>query len=281
MRYGYLGPIGTFSEEVASKYYRKDSIGVPFRTNREVVEAVADGEVNEGIVPLENTLEGTVNQVIDAIIERETLKVKQEIIFPIKQSLIGLVSYRIDMIEKVLSHPHALAQCQKWLAKNLPYAAIIETSSTAKAVEIIAKERKSFNVAIGNSRIAGEYDLICVIADSIQDNPDNKTRFVVVSNNGNTDDEPIIKSAKTSIAFSVKRGNEAGSLVDILMPLKKFGINMTKVESRPQKNKIGNYIFMVDFEGDYRALAIFEALKEVRKLSTMFRILGSYPTKEY
>ncbi len=279
MDYACLGPKGTFSEEVARRYYadQTEEGGLLFPSNFEVVKAVASGKAVTGIVPLENSTEGTVNQVIDAILESLSLHIIDEMVAPIYHHLIGFKSERphsLEGIGRVISHPQALAQCHKWLQKYLPWVTLEETSSTARAAEIVWQKKERYVAAIGNRSLVKLYGLD-ILADSIHDSKNNVTRFVVLSL---SDCSRQKRMYKTSVAFSTPR-NKAGSLVDVLTILKEHNINMTRIESRPAKKTLGDYIFFVDFVGHQEDVVVSRALYQMEQQSKFFRILGSYPTR--
>ena len=273
MFYGYLGPAGTFTEEAALRFYQAlDYNGVPYNSNREVIKAVHNGMVDQGVVALENTIEGTVNESIDNILRYQNLWIVGETQLCIDHHLIGIEGGSIEKIERVISHPQAISQCQLWLSKNMAYAAIEETSSTVVAVQKMVSKADIGIAAIASRRASTLYGGH-ILAESIQSKADNITRFVVVSG---TPAPMNGKIYKTSIAFSTMR-DKPGSLVDSLVVLKDYGINLTKIESRPSKKVLGDYLFLADFLGHYRDPHIAEAIEKLRARATMFRFIGSYP----
>jgi prephenate dehydratase len=280
IRYGYLGPTGTFTEVTGRRVYsdRSRYEGVPFQTNRRVLEAVASGEVEAAIVPIENSMEGAVNEVVDGLIQLENLWITGETTQLIEHHLIGLEGAELSRITTVRSHPQALAQCRLWLNANLPDASVEQVASTAAAVGRLGEEGRGPEVAAIGSRHTLELNGgVKILAEGIHDSRANTTRFITVARE---ECEPGGKPCKTSIVISTA-ANLAGSLVDALNVLKAFRINMTKIESRPAKTSIGDYLFLIDFMGHHREASVVQALRLLRdEWVTSFRLLGSYPRLE-
>jgi len=267
LKIAYLGPETTFTHAAALKHFgsapeykAKDSIKEVFRT-------VEKGEAEFGVVPIENTLEGSVTRTYDLFLY-SNLKIVAEIAHEINHNLIS--NHRLRDIKKLYTHPMALAQCKNWVAKNLPKAEIMEVSSTAKGVESANLYINS--AGIGTKLAAKKYGLQ-VIAENIQDQAGNFTRFLVI---GKTSPKKAEK-CKTSIVFSVK--HESGALFNALEALKLNKINMTKIESRPTKNKNWEYVFFVDFEGHEEDANVQKAFNDMEKSVSFIKILGSYPQK--
>ncbi|MFC1483316.1 prephenate dehydratase [Candidatus Margulisiibacteriota bacterium] len=277
---GYLGPKGTYTEEAAQLYVKQYGGTLkPYPSIREIMDAVNNKEIIEGVVPIENAIEGSVGTTLDILAEKNTkLMIKQEIDIHIKHNLLAPSGTKLDTITDVISHPQAIAQCQKYLHKHLPKAKHHAANSTAEAAATISGSRWTTSdtvhfAAIASEMAAKNYHLE-IIAKNISDYPDNITRFIVVSKK----DHALTHQDKTSLIFDLKK-NEAGALFKILEVFAKDKINLTKIESRPSKTKIGNYIFFVDLEGHRTEKLIKKVLDNVKKKSSFFKLLGSYPKR--
>ena len=268
----YLGPPGTFTEEALDKFIKDlnqvRKISLP--TVADVIRSVDRGEVDEGLVPMENSIEGSVNITQDILTFESEAKIIGEVTIPVKHSLIGKKKIKLDNIKKVISHPHATAQCRKFLSTNLKGAEVIAANSTAEAVKILKKENEDI-AAIGTKTAAKIYDLEIIESD-IEDNKDNKTRFVFIGNSI----QPKTGNDKTSIVCFLKE-DRPGSLYNILKEFAYRNINLTRLESRPAKKDLGDYVFMIDLEGHLHDENIFEAIEVLRKSVYLVKILGSYP----
>jgi prephenate dehydratase len=279
----YLGPEGTFTEEALIKYLSKvvqinDCEGmeiagiskIAYPTITEVIRSVDRGEVDHGVIPIENSIEGSVNLTQDVLTFESEAKIIAEIATPIKHHLIGLSKSGLKNIKKVISHPHATAQCRVYLNTNFPDAEIIAANSTAEAVKKL-KETTGECAAIGTKISAGIYGLEILVSD-IEDNKENKTRFIVIGNH-------IAKKTgtdKTSIVCFLKK-DKPGSLFNILKEFAEREINLTRLESRPAKKDLGDYVFMIDMEGHVHDREIYEALESLRNKVYLVKLLGSYP----
>jgi len=268
----YLGPSGTFTEEALDKFIKDLSQvrKISFPTVADVIRSVDRGEADEGLVPMENSIEGSVNITQDILTFESEAKIIGEVIIPVKHSLIGKKKIKLDNIKKVISHPHATAQCRKYLSTNLKGAEVIAANSTAEAVKILKKENDDI-AAIGTKTAAKIYDLE-IIENDIEDNKDNKTRFVFIGNSI----QPKTGNDKTSIVCFLKE-DRPGSLYNILKEFACRNINLTRLESRPAKKDLGDYVFMIDLEGHLHDENIFEAIEVLRKSVYLVKILGSYP----
>ncbi len=268
----YLGPPGTFTEEALDKFIKDLSQvrKISFPTVADVIRSVDRGEADEGLVPMENSIEGSVNITQDILTFESEAKIIGEVIIPVKHSLIGKRKIKLDNIKKVISHPHATAQCRKYLSTNLKGAEVIAANSTAEAVKILKKENDDI-AAIGTKTAAKIYDLE-IIENDIEDNKDNKTRFVFIGNSI----QPKTGNDKTSIVCFLKE-DRPGSLYNILKEFACRNINLTRLESRPAKKDLGDYVFMIDLDGHLHDENIFEAIEVLRKGVYLVKILGSYP----
>ncbi len=271
----YLGPPGTFTEEALDKYIElgklADSVEkIPYANMGEVIKSVDRGETEEGIVPIENSLEGSVNVTLDYLTFESEAKIIREITIPIKHSLISTEKISPAGIKKIISHPHATAQCKNYINTYLKHAEIIAANSTAEAIKILKKEENGI-AAIGTRTAAGIYGLK-IIQNDIEDNKDNKTRFVFIGNNI----QPKTGSDKTSIVCFLKQ-DRPGSLFNILKEFAERDINLTRLESRPAKKDLGDYVFSIDLDGHLHDREVYDAIDVLRKTVYLVKILGSYP----
>ena len=269
-RLGYLGPAGSNTEMAASKHDGR-ALLLPFATNRAVADAVGAGNVDAGVVPIENSLQGSVTDTVDMLIHDSPLLIRHEIVLPIEHLLLVRAGTRIEDVEVVFSHPQALAQCRAFLAERLPGAELVASLSTSASVEDMKGSDRTA-AAIATSRAADLYGAE-IAAKDIQDNPKNTTRFVVLA----IGDHPPTGADKTSICFNFNE-NVPGQLFSVLEVFARQRINMTKIESRPRRQSLGQYIFLVDMEGHREETTLRAALEAIRRQVSMLKILGSYPT---
>ncbi|OGD35885.1 hypothetical protein A2V94_07695 [Candidatus Atribacteria bacterium RBG_16_35_8] len=268
----YLGPPGTFTEEALDRL-SKDAANIkklPYSTVAEVIKSVDRGEADEGLVPIENSIEGSVNITQDILTFESEAKIIGEVTIPVKHSLIGKKKIKLKDIKKVISHPHATAQCRNFLSTNLKGAEIIAANSTAEAVKILKREDNDV-AAIGTKTAAKIYGLE-IIENDIEDNKDNKTRFVLLGNKIQTK----TGNDKTSIVCFLKE-DRPGSLYKILKEFANRDINLTRLESRPAKKNLGDYVFMIDLDGHLHDDNVFKVIEALRKSVYLVKILGSYP----
>ncbi|SHE61860.1 prephenate dehydratase [Desulforamulus putei] len=270
-RIAYLGPRGTFSEQAALDYAGDQSVElVPCESLQEVCLGVADGRYTQGVLPLENLIEGTVNPVLDLLLELPVLKIQAEMMLPVAHHLLVQPGSAVRDIRTVLSHPQALAQCRRYLARKLPAAKLLPVESTALAASMVAGGEKTM-AAIGTTAAAKHYNLT-TLEQNIQDRSNNCTRFVVVGR----EDIPCREvPCKTSLVVSLL--DRPGALYSILKEFAWRGINLTRIESRPARTCLGEYIFFIDLEGHLGEPAVKEALEDITALSRQVRILGCYP----
>ena len=269
MRVAFLGPEGTFSQMAAHKLFGLAARYQEATTIEGVFDAVRSGAAACGVVPVENSTEGSVTFTADALIESD-LSIRQELVLDVAHCLLTRAA-SIGAVARVYSHPQALAQCRAWLGKNLPSAQIIQTTSTAAATrEAIADDAAA---AIGSS-LAGEIHGVPILREKIQDRPENATRFVVIA----TEDAPRTGKDKTSLAFSVK--DKKGALRICLAVLEDAGVNLSRIESRPSRKKSWDYVFLADLEGHREEDAVKGAIDELRAHCEMVKVLGSYARHE-
>jgi len=265
LKIAYLGPPATFTHIAALRKFGSQVDYLDCRSITDVFNEVEKGNADYGVVPIENSIEGAVSHTLDMFVDSE-INICSEISLEIKHNL--LANCKKEEIKKVYSNPQVFGQCRIWLETNLPYVELVEVSSTTKAAEIASRE--NFSAAIA-SEMAAEYYGLKILASSIEDSPRNVTRFLVI---GRSVTRPTGKD-KTSIMFSIK--DRVGALHDMLYPFKKNNINLTKIESRPSKRRTWDYYFFVDLEGHIEDKKVKKALKELEKLCTYLKILGSYP----
>lgn len=276
---GFLGPLGTFSHEAAQSYIELntniDSLEnsyqlKDFYTIQEVLLGLKNDEIDEAIVPIENSLEGAVNVTLDVLAKEDGLYIVDEHIIPINLNLVAKEDTLVEDISVVISHPQPLGQCRNYLNSAFKTVTQIEENSTSRAAQRVASE-DSTHAAITSSIAAKTYGLK-ILASGIQDAKNNYTRFVILSkklkNRTGKD--------KTSIVFSTE--NKPGSLYKVLDIFGLWDINMTRIESRPAKNQLGQYIFFIDIDGHIEDQDVHDALTMVKRKTSFYRFIGSYPT---
>ncbi len=270
----HLGPIGTNAETAALAYAHwlentqgKPSILCPCPSIAQTLHSVAQGDTQKAVVPVENSTEGSVASTLDTIWQLDRLKIQQELVLPIIHAFFSRGT-SISGIKTVYSHPQALAQCQRWLQQHLPNVALIPTNSTTEALEKISLDPTSG--AIAAPRAAKLYQ-VPILANPINDYPDNCTRFWVMTLNPT----PIVGS-RISLAFSVAE-NVPGSLMKPLQVFACRNINLSRIESRPTKRSLGEYLFYLDIEGHLEDPNIVDALNDLTAYTEVIKIYGSYP----
>jgi prephenate dehydratase len=276
---GFLGPAGTFTEEALRATIdeqgpdgRKRQF-VPYPSMQETIEAASTGAVDCAVVPIENSIEGSVSATIDVLThEIDNLQIVREIRRPIRQCLLARPGVSLEQITKVVSIPHAHGQCRSWLRANLPGREVEAASSTANAVERVASINEPW-AAIGN-QLAGERYGCAVLGADIEDHEDNETRFVFLARQRERQDwfEPY----KTSVVCEIAQ-DQPGALLLILQEFAFRHINLTKIESRPSKRRLGDYVFIVDMEGKVDDATIADALRCLCCKLPRLTVLGSYP----
>lgn len=262
----YLGPPASHTHQACIKHFGSSIEAISRESIWDIFESVEKEKVDFGVVPIENSTEGVVNQTLDMFIGSE-VKICGEILVQISHDLLSKSGKRED-IRKIYSHPLALAQCREWLRKNFPDVEMVETVSTAKAAQIAAQDKAVAAVA---GSLAAELYGLKVIESRIEDYIQNYTRFLILSRQSR---EKTGKD-KTSILFSIP--HSPGSLFQVLKPFEGKGINLTKIESRPVKDKPWEYIFFLDFEGHATDAPIHETLDEMEDNVLFMKLLGSYP----
>ena len=268
----YLGPAGTNSETAALAYadwLANDQQQIctlcPYPSLALTLQSVAKGEIKRAVVPIENSLEGSVTVILDTLWQTDNLQVHQELTIPI---LHGLLSYAssLDQVKTVYSHPQGLAQCQKWLANYLPQVQLVPTKSTTEGIELLKGDPSA--AAVSSPRAAQLYN-VPLLEPDIKDRADNCTRFWIVSGDKSENGTHL------SLAFNLPV-NAPGALVKALLIFARREINLSKIESRPSKRSLGEYVFFIDLEGNFQDPQIEEALAELSNCTESIKIFGNY-----
>jgi prephenate dehydratase len=292
-RAGYLGPEGTFSEEALLGSVTASAVTqVALETIRDAVMAVQERTVEWSLVPIENSIEGSVTVTLDTLAgQADDVEIVGEAVLPVRHYLIVRTPTELEEIETVVSHPHVPGQCRRFLHEHLSKARVTAATSTAEAVRLIAErptehatqlEGPGQWAAIG-TRLAADLYGCTVIAEGIQDREDNETRFVWLARRDCSAGAPPLRSPagtgrKTSLVFWGTGADRAGWLVLCLDEFARRAINLTKIESRPMRERLGQYMFFVDLDGSLQQEAVSDALAGLRSLCEQVRVLGSYPT---
>jgi chorismate mutase/prephenate dehydratase len=269
LKIGFLGPEGTFTQTAVYKHFGHSVRGLPFSTIDEVFQEVESGAADFGVVPIENSTEGTVNHTLDMFIT-SPLKVSGEIELRIEQHLLGNLD-GLDAIERICAHEQSLAQCRGWLREYLPHAELIGVSSNAAGARRARDEKGT--AAVGGEAAAEVYDLK-IMVNNIEDQSDNSTRFLVIGREllaPSGDDKTTILISTTGTAGG------AGVLHALLQPLAAHGVSMSRIESRPSRRQNWDYVFFIDLDGHAEESPLSNALAELKENSSLFRIVGAYP----
>ncbi len=262
----FLGPEGTFSHLATIAKFGTSSSFHPTSTIAEVFSAVERNTVDYGMVPVENSWAGVVPETLDTFMN-SNLRVVSEIFQPITHNLLTRCE-KLEEIKRLYTHFQPLAQCRQWLRNHLPNVEEIEASSTVKAAELALQDPESAAIA---TTLASERVGLPILCDHIEDNPNNRTRFLVL---GYNEPDPTGKD-KTSLMFSVQ--NKAGELVHALNAFQLHDVNLTMIESRPTKAEPWEYVFYIDVQGHQRDLSVTKAMEALKQQSLFVRVLGSYP----
>ena len=263
----YLGPAGTYSEAAAIKQFGHFANMQPLASIDEVFREVEADSVHYGVVAVENSTEGMVNHTLDCFMT-SPLRICAEVELPIHHSLLANPATRHDDIRTIYSHQQSLAQCRTWLDTHWPNAERVPANSNAEAARLVAKRDDCAAIA---GEIAAQHYALRTLASSIEDQPNNKTRFLVI---GKQKVEPSGRD-KSSILVSMR--NEPGALYKVLGPFHEHGISLTRIETRPSKTSSWSYVFFIDFDGHQTAPEIRAVLDEIGELATEVKSLGSYP----
>lgn len=268
VKVGYLGPEGTFTQSAVLKQFGLSVRPLPLTTIEEVFHEVESGTADFGVVPIENTTEGTVNHTLDMFLT-SPLHICGEVELRIRQHLLCSMD-SLEKVDRVCAHPQSLAQCRAWLREYLPAAEQIPVSSNAEGARRASEEGGT--AAIAGDAAADVYNLAILVSD-IEDRPDNTTRFLVI---GRTQFPPS-GDDRTSLLLSTAHTDDAGALQKLLQPLAEDNINMTRIESRPSRQRKWHYVFFVDIDGHAEEEHVARALSHLEKDAQLFRVLGSYP----
>ncbi len=268
----HLGPTGTNAEAAAlayanwlAQYSGQEAVLCPCPSIAQSLHSVAQKEADLAVVPIENSIQGSVTMTLDTLWKLEQLKVQQALVMPIRHLLLSWVQ-SLEEVKIVYSHPQALAQCQSWLERSLPMVKLVPTSSTTEALRYLDQTETA---AIASERAAQVYKLP-ILAKEITDHQDNCTRFWAVGL-----DRVMKQGDYISLAFSVP-ANLPGALVKPLSVFANRGINLSRIESRPTKRSLGEYLFFIDLEGNVADKSVQAALKELENYTRVLKIFGSY-----
>lgn len=279
---GYLGPEGTFTEEALLGSAAPGAVlAVAMAGIRDAVMAVQRGELRWALVPLENSVEGSVTVTLDTLAGEATdVGIVGETVLPVRHHLIAPEPIALERIETVVSHPHVPGQCVRFLTGELAHANVVAASSTAEAVRLVAERSTGTEAAIGTELAARLYGCT-VLASGVQDRQDNETRFVWLAR-GESAQPPQLREVpgdrrRTSIVFWGAGAGRAGWLVRCLDAFAEREINLTRIESRPMRERLGQYMFFVDLEGSLADAPVDAALRALREQCEQVRVLGSYP----
>jgi len=266
MSVAYLGPEGTFTEAAALKRFGRAVQGLSCATIDEVFRAVESGAVQYGVVPVENSTEGAIGRTLDLLLQ-SGLQVCGEVMLAIHQCLLAK-QCDLQAVQTVYSHPQSLGQCQGWLNVNLPRAARIPVSSNAEAARLAAEHPHSAAIA---GKQAAVHVALQVCVENIEDDARNTTRFLVLGK------QQVAPSGDDKTSLVLSASNKPGAVHDLLKPLAKHGVSMTKFESRPSRSGLWEYVFYVDIEGHQADSKVAAALAELKQAAAFMKILGSYP----
>ena len=261
-----LGPKGTFSEEAVVKHFGSQAPIVLCGSIDEVFRSVESGSAGYGVVPVENSTEGAVGRTLDLLVSTP-LKICGEVLLPVRQNLLSNL-HSMTEVKRVYSHAQSLAQCNRWLAQNLPGIERIPVSSNAEAARLASGEPASAAIA---GRSAAEHYGLGTLAAGIEDDPNNTTRFAVIST------QSAARSGRDKTSLVMSSRNVPGAMHELLTPLAQHNVSMSRLESRPSRTGLWEYIFFVDLEGHQDDEDVARALAEMRDLAAFLKVLGSYP----
>lgn len=263
---GFLGPRGTFSEEAARKHFGASANGVPCASIDEVFRQVEAGQVRFGVVPVENSTEGAIGRTLDLLVT-STVKLCGEVVLPVHQCLMSKATERAGVV-RILGHAQSLAQCHEWINLNFPRVDRVPVVSNAEAARLAGQDATAASLG---SRSAAPLFGLNVLAENIEDQPNNTTRFVVLADR---DPAPSGRD-KTSLIMSGQ--NRPGTMHALLTPFAQHGVSMSRLESRPSRMGLWEYLFFVDIEGHRQDPKVAQALADVQAQAAFIKILGSYP----
>lgn len=261
-----LGPKGTFSEEAVAKQFGAQAPSVMCASIDDVFRTVESGSVGYGVVPVENSTDGGVGRTMDLLLATP-LKMCGEILLPVRQNILGKAS-TIEDIKRIYSHSQSLSQCNSWLTQKMPKVERIPVASNAEAARLAAGDDEAAAIA---GRAAAEHYGLSILAAGIEDNPNNTTRFAVIAA------QEVSASGKDKTSFVMSSQNRPGAMFDLLKPLAVHKVSMTRLESRPSRAGLWEYVFFVDVEGHQNDTPVQTALSEIRQNAGFVKVLGSYP----
>lgn len=267
IKVAYLGPEGTFTQQAALKHFGQSAVAMPFSAIDEVFREVEAGAVNYGVVPVENSTEGVVSHTLDNFMG-SNLKICGEVELRVHHNLVVSSVTNVNSISRIYSHGQSLAQCRKWLDAHYPKAERIAVSSNAEAARRLKGEWNA--AAIAPAKAAEIYELN-ILAEKIEDQPDNSTRFLIIGT------EQVQASGQDKTSLLVAMRNQPGALHNLLEPFHRNSIDLTRVETRPSRTGVWTYVFFVDFNGHVDEPLVRETLEEVASRVADLKILGSYP----
>jgi prephenate dehydratase len=269
----FLGPAGTFTEEALfTQPDYASRTALPLGGLPEVLDAVHSGLADLAFVPIENSIEGTVNAIVDSLVFDVDLLIQREVVLDIHMQLMAPPGATMGSITRVLSFPHASAQCRRFLADQLPEAEVVPTNSTAEAARIVGQDRRSDTAALA-PRLSAQLYSLDIVASAVEDHPDNQTRFVALAPSGIP--APTGHDKTSIVCF--QREDRPGSLHAILSEFAARSINLTKLESRPTKRGLGDYCFLVDLSGHLAHEIVADCLRVLHAEIAGVKFLGSYP----
>lgn len=266
LKIAFLGPEGTFTQAAALKHFGKSIRSIPLRAIDEVFREVEAGSADYGVVPVENSTEGVVNHTLDMFLQ-SPLRICGEVQMRINHHLITHAN-ELTAVRRIYSHRQSLAQCREWLDANLPRVEQIEVSSNGEAALRVRDEVDA--AAISGQGAADIYQLPTLVRN-IEDEPNNTTRFLIIGA------QPIAPSGDDKTALLVASLNRPGALFNLLEPLARNNVSMTRIESRPSRRGMWDYVFFIDLDGHIQDAPVAAALTELREQASLFRVLGSYP----
>lgn len=262
----YLGPEGTFSEQAARKRFGSVVTGLPCLSIDEAFHAVESGSAHYAVVPVENSTEGAVGRTLDLLLN-SALLICGEVLLQVHQCLLSN-EQDLGLVRKVYSHPQSFGQCMGWLNTHLPHAERVTASSNADAARLAASE--SFAAAIAGAQ-AGEHYKLKTLAQNIEDDARNTTRFLVLGK------QSVAPSGRDKTSLVLSAQNRPGAVHALLEPLARHGVSMTRLESRPARSGLWEYVFYIDLEGHQQEAALSAALADLKQAASLFKVLGSYP----
>ena len=269
----YLGPRGTFTEVAAQGLMNAAVALTPVASVTQAFDQVRRGLIDSAVVPIENSVEGSVSTTLDELAQGEPLVIIDEIAIPVAFDVVARPGTSLADVRTIATHPHAEAQCRGWLSAHLPGVTVIPATSTAAAAAAMAEGTATWDAAVSAPAAAAAYGLD-ILANNVGDNPEAATRFILVARPGST---PAATGADKTTLVLYMRENHPGALLEILTEFAVRGVDLTRIESRPTRRALGDYFFSVDCEGHITDTRVGEALMGLHRVCADVRFLGSYP----